>query len=218
MNESGGFDVISVPLEGEQTLAEDTQYYIPKIVGKKTSGGSGSYTPSSTSSSSGSGSSSSPTYATKKSTSSMERYHTLTNQLEDLADEYDAISEASDRAFGQDKLDSIDAEIAKTDELIKKQGQYVDAIENVLPQDKAVMVSYYNDLIDGPAIEFDENGNISNYDDIQGAMYATYNAMTAYDEDSDEWQVFEEKYAWYTTLFYIFERHHYFRQPYPSTI
>jgi hypothetical protein len=63
-----------------------------------------------------------------------------------------------------------------------------------LPKDKAIMESYYDDVIGGPAIQFDENGNISNFDEIQDAMFAKYNEMTAYDEESEEWKVFEKKY------------------------
>jgi hypothetical protein len=43
-----------------------------------------------------------------------------------------------------------------------------------LPMDKAVMDSYYKDLIGG-TIQYDENGNILNYDEIQDAMYDKYN-------------------------------------------
>lgn len=143
----------------------------------------------------GGGSTKTPKHAEKKSDSDKERYHTLLNQLEDLNAEYDNISEAKDRAFGKDKLKNLDAEIAKTDELIDKQEEYLDAIEANLPVDKAVMDAYYQDTIGGPAIEYDEKGNIANYDAIQDAMFAKYNAMAdAYDEDSTEWQVFEKEY------------------------
>ena len=142
----------------------------------------------------GGGSKKEPKYAKKKNTSDKTRYHTLQNQLEDLTAEYDALADASDRAFGQEKLDNIDAEIEKTDELIKKQEEYLQAIQSDLPVDKSVMTAYYNDTIGGPAIQFDENGNISNYDQIQDAMFNKYNAMTKYDEESLEWQTFEKKY------------------------
>jgi hypothetical protein len=46
-----------------------------------------------------------------------ERYHYLNNQLEDLEAEYDAISDAADRAFGADKLKLMDDQIEKTKEL-----------------------------------------------------------------------------------------------------
>lgn len=143
----------------------------------------------------GGGGGSKPKHAEKKNDSDKERYHTLTNQLEDIKAEYDDISEASDRAFGKDKLKNLDAQIEKTDELIDKQEEYLDAIEANLPVDKAVMDAYYQDTIGGPVIEYDERGNIANYDAIQDAMFAKYNSMAdAYDEDSTEWQVFEKKY------------------------
>ena len=153
----------------------------------------GGYTPK-PSSSGGGGGGSAPKHAEKKSTGDKTRYHTLQNQLEDLKAEYDSISEAADRAFGKDKLKAIDSEISKTDELINKQKEYVDAIKANLPIDKSVMDAYYADLIGGN-IQYDERGNISNYDAIQDAMFNKYNQMAdMYDEDSQEWQVFEKKY------------------------
>ena len=131
----------------------------------------------------------------QKSTSDRTRYHTLTNQLEDLTAEYDKISDAADRAFGKDKLKKIDDEIKATDNLIKKQEEYIAAISQNLPVDKGVMTEYYKSVIGGPAMEFDENGNISNYDDIEAAMHAKYNEMAqTYTEDSVEWQAFEKQY------------------------
>jgi hypothetical protein len=132
----------------------------------------------------------------KKNDSDKTRYHTLKNQLEDLKSEYDEISEAKDRAYGADKLTAMDAEIKKTDELIKKQEEYLDAIEDNLPVDKAVMEAYYKDVIgDQVAMQFDENGNISNYDDIQDAMFKKYNSMAdSHSEDDESWKIFEEKY------------------------
>lgn len=160
----------------------------------KSSGGGVSPSSKPSGGSGGGSGGSSPKYAEKKNDSDKTRYHTLQNQLEDLSAEYDKIADASDRAFGEDKLKKIDDEIVKTDELIKKQEEYIDAISTNLPIDKSIMEAYYNDVIGGPAIQFDENGNIANYDAIQDAMYAKYNAMTAYDEESEEWKVFEEKY------------------------
>lgn len=194
MNPDGSYTVKSVPLTGEQDISEGGKLFIPHIKGRKKTGGSGSYTPQKTSSGGGGGGAKEPKYAEKKSSSDKTRYHTLQNQLEDLTAEYDALADASDRAFGQDKLDAIDAEIKKTDELIDKQEEYLQAIQSDLPVDKSVMTAYYNDTIGGPAMQFDENGNISNYDQIQDAMFEKYNAMTSYDEDSTEWQVFEKKY------------------------
>lgn len=174
-----------------------TTVQVPRINASKTvfkgsSGGGGIQRPSG-SNKGGGGGGSAPKHAEKKNDSDKERYHTLQNQLEDLQSEYDAISEAKDKAFGEDKLNNIDKEIQKTNELIDKQKEYIDAISTNLPIDKAVMDAYYKDLIGG-TIEYDERGNISNYDQIQDAMFAKYNQMTSLDEDSEEWQVFEKKY------------------------
>jgi hypothetical protein len=45
----------------------------------------------------------------------MERYHTVSNQLETLEDQYSAIGSAREQAFGADKLAFYDQEIEKLD-------------------------------------------------------------------------------------------------------
>lgn len=197
----GQWSVNRVPLTGEDAVAGDTMVYVPVL--KKKAGGGGSYkkidVPTSTSgnkktSSSGGGGGSSK-HAEKKNDIDKERYHTIKNQLEDLNAEYDDISKAKDRAFGKDRLDYMDAEIKKTDELIAKQGEYLDEIKSYLPVDKAVMEATYKDLISGPEMLFDEKGNISNFDAIQDAMYAKYNEMTEkFTEDDEQWDIFQKQY------------------------
>lgn len=183
-----------VAWDGSSETASDGYVYVPKInstksIYKPTGGAS---TPKT---SSGGGGGGSPKHAEKKNDSDKERYHTVLNQLEDLNAEYDDISKAKDRAFGKDRLDYMDAEIKKTDELIAKQGEYLDEIKGYLPVDKAVMEAYYKDLINGPEMLFDEKGNISNFDAIQDAMYAKYNQMTdLYTDDDTNWEIFEKKY------------------------
>ena len=195
-----GYKVVRKPISAYNGVSENQMVRVP-VVGKQIGstgyrkidppGNSSSKKPSS---SSGGGGGSAPKHAEKKNDSDKTRYHTLQNQLEDLKAEYDSISEAADRAFGKDKLKAIDSEISKTDELINKQKEYVDAIKANLPIDKSVMDAYYADVIGGN-IQYDERGNISNYDQIQDAMFAKYNQMAdRYDEDSEEWQIFEKKY------------------------
>lgn len=143
----------------------------------------------------GGGGGGSKKHAEKKDSSDDTRYHTILNQLEDLQSEYDAISEAADRAFGLDKLDLIDDQVSAIDDLINKQKEYVDTLAADVPVDKAVMDAYYDKVIGGPAMEFDENGNIANYDEIEAAMHAKYNEMAdKYTDDSEEWKEFEKQY------------------------
>jgi hypothetical protein len=69
-----------------------------------------------------------------------------------LTGAYDEVAEASDRAFGKEKIKAIDDEIAATDDLINKQKEYVDAIGKNLGPDRAVMAEYFDTHFDGPAM------------------------------------------------------------------
>ena len=195
-----GYTIVSKPVSAFSGMRQDEKVRVPKL-GSKSAGGGGykKVDPMGNSSSKappgGGGGGGQKKHAEKKNDSDKERYHTITNQLEDLKDEYDEISEAADRAFGQDKLDAIDDQIDKTDELIDKQEEYLDAISENLPKDKAIMDAYYNKVIGGPKIEYDERGNIANFDEIQDAMFAKYNKMAgSLTEDSEAWQQFEKQY------------------------
>lgn len=201
LNADGSYNVQPIPLSGEQTLAAGSQIYVPKIKTKAMGGGNykkidvptptlGNKKPSG-----GGGGGGKKSHADTKSFSDKDRYHTIKNQIEDLSAGYDDINKAKDRAFGKDRLKYMDQEIAKTDELIKAQKKYLSEIENYLPIDKEIMEKAYNEYIGGPGIEYDISGNISNFDEIQDAMFDKYNSMAnAYTDDSDEWKIFEKKY------------------------
>lgn len=201
LNADGSYNVQPIPLSGEQTLAAGSQIYVPKIKTKAMGGGNykkidvptptlGNKKPSG-----GGGGGGKKSHADTKSFSDKDRYHTIKNQIEDLSAGYDDINKAKDRAFGKERLKYMDQEIAKTDELIKAQKKYLSEIENYLPIDKEIMEKAYNEYIGGPDIEYDMSGNISNFDEIQDAMFDKYNSMAnAYTDDSDEWKIFEKKY------------------------
>jgi hypothetical protein len=55
--------------------------------------------------------------AKKKVAEEVERYHEITQSIEQLERELDNLSKKKDRAFGQKHLDYLDAEIAKNEEL-----------------------------------------------------------------------------------------------------
>ena len=193
----GQWNVQSVPLTGEDAISGDTEVWVPVIKSATKKGGSGTYTPQPPQSSGGGGggSTKAPTHAEHKNYLDKERYHTVKNQIEDLNAAYDDLNKAKDRAFGKNRIDYIDKEIAKTDELIKKQDEYLSEIKSNLPTDQALMESWYEDAIGGPAIEYDASGNISNFDEIQDAMFNKYNSMAdSLTEDDDDWKIFEKKY------------------------
>lgn len=208
-----GYTVVSKPVSAFSGMDQEEWVKVPKI-GSKSAGGGGykkvdpignssSKTPSS---GGGGGGGSKPKHAEKKNDSDKERYHTLNNQLEDLESQYDSISDAADRAFGQDKLDNIDKQIEKTQELIDKNEEYLAEAEKNASIDKSVMEAYYNKSIGGPAIQYDENGNITNFDEIQDAAYAKYNQMAeTYDEESNEWIQFEKDYEQFMKYLELYE-------------
>lgn len=198
LNPDGSMSIHSVPLDGDMSQHSGQKIMIPKI---KTSGQGGGYTKidppggGGGSSNKGGGGGGSKKHAEKKDTGDRTRYHTIQNQLEDLQDAYDNVSNAADRAFGKNKLDLMDKQGAALDNLINKQKEYVDALSADVPVDKAVMDAYYDKVIGGPAMEFDKDGNIANYDEIEAAMHAKYNEMAdKYTDDSTEWQQFEKQY------------------------
>jgi hypothetical protein len=94
----------------------------------------------------------------------------------------------------------MDAQIAKTDEMIDKQEEYLDSIRDNLDTDKALMETYWTDTFGAgaPTIQYDEKGNIENFDEIQDHMFDDYNAKAAEYEagkmSQEEWEAYEEKY------------------------
>lgn len=204
MNPDGSMSIESVPLDGELKQSANEKYYIPRIKPASAGGGYTKIDPPGTGSTgnnnNGGGGGGSPKKATRKNTGDKERYHTISNQLEDLKSEYDDISEAADRAFGANKLKLMDAQIAKTDEMIDKQEEYLESIRDNLDTDKALMETYFTDAFGGeaPEIKYDANGNIENFDEIQDFMFADHDAKAdAYEAgkmSEEEWQAYEEKY------------------------
>ena len=125
----------------------------------------------------GSGSSS------KKETKTVERYKTITDQIDKIKDSYDDANKEADRLFGASRW----AEIEKENQLLEKQndllGKKREEALQYLDNDK-------NDLLAaaeaaGIKLEFDENGIISNYRSAFEEYYARYNASEQTDEQKE---------------------------------
>lgn len=121
----------------------------------------------------------------------MDRYHKIKEVIDDLSREFDALSEAKDRAFGQAKLDLIQDEIDKTQDLIDAQEVYLGQLE-------AARQEYANNIVSNYGATLDEQGRISNYDTIYANSLATYNsAVDAYNSGSMSEEQFEKyEEAW----------------------
>ena len=93
-----------------------------------------------------------------------DRYVVILEQLQDLQREYSRLVKAKERAFGADKIKAIDAEIAKTNELVKAQKAYISEIEQYKTKDLQKLKDLGIDV--DKEFQMDRNGVIRNFDEI----------------------------------------------------
>lgn len=129
----------------------------------------------------------------KKKDSEKERYHSITNVLEDLTDALDKVSKASDRAFGKARIKLLEQQEEALQDLLSAQGTYLEEIEANLEADMDLLES----MDFGVELQFDENGTLLNFEDLQNAMWDEYNSHI--DENGnvigmtdEEWKEYEE--------------------------
>lgn len=119
----------------------------------------------------------------KKSSDEIERYHTIKKEIGNLSREYDNLSAAKDRAFGANRLRLMDQEAAKLEEQIAAQKRYVDEIDSYYSQDRAAIAAY--------GAVFDEDGIITNYEQIMQEQLDIFNASLT-DEAEESYNDFKE--------------------------
>lgn len=119
----------------------------------------------------------------KKASDEIERYHTIKKQLDNLSREYDNLSAAKDRAFGANRLRVMDQEAAKLEEQIAAQKRYVDEIDSYYSQDRAAIAAY--------GAVFDEDGIITNYEQIMQEQLDIFNASLT-DEAEESYNEFKD--------------------------
>lgn len=128
----------------------------------------------------------------KKPKDEIERYHTISKQLDSLTKQYDKLSKAKDRAYGTSKVKLMDQEIAKQKQIIAKQKEYLKAAKKNLAADKKRLQNGKTKYTDsngnqqtvasgaknylGKNALFDKNGNITNYEELMKAAIKKYNA------------------------------------------
>ena len=123
----------------------------------------------------------------------LERYHELTETIEDLETAYDRMGKRKDRAYGQSKLDAIDAEIKALEKLIDKNKEYSEEIKKNLADDKLALKKY--------DAQFDEAGRIKDYDTW---FEKWFNKLA---NASDEaWEAFKKAVEQYEESLNLFEQ------------
>lgn len=119
----------------------------------------------------------------KKSSDEIERYHTIKKEIGNLSREYDNLSAAKDRAFSANRLRVMDQEAAKLEEQIAAQKRYVDEIDSYYSQDRAAIAAY--------GAVFDEDGIITNYEQIMQEQLDIFNASLT-DEAEESYNEFKD--------------------------
>ena len=106
-----------------------------------------------------------------------ERYHEINKELDSMERKLDKIAAAKDRAFGGEKIALMEQEIALSEEQLELEQKKLEEAQSYYNSDRTALLSKY-------AVELDENGNISNYDEL-------YDRYSSYMSD-EQWEDFEE--------------------------
>lgn len=135
--------------------------------------------------------------AEKKKDTEKERYHSIKNVLEDLNDSFEKISKARDRAFGKSRIKLMEEEEKAIQKLATAQRDYLDEIEAYLETDRENLNQLQT--YSGVELQFDENGTLLNFEDLQNAMWDKYNAQIndsgeVKNKTDEEWKKWEEEW------------------------
>ena len=117
----------------------------------------------------------------KKASDEIERYHKIDKTIDSLSKQYDRLSAAKDKAFGTSRLKLIERENALLQQQTEAEKARLEEVKKYYAEDRSAIEAY------GAVI--DENGVISNYDQIMqqeldrlNAAYEEYNAGGLSDE------------------------------------
>ena len=133
----------------------------------------------------------------KKARDEIDRYHTITKQIEALTKAMGLLNEQKDKVWGRKRLELMDQEIKKMQEqkgLLIQEGK---EIEKNLALSKSELLTKF------PNAKFDSKGNIANYEELKEQAIGAYNsAMSTYDETmkgiDDRKKAIEEEKEGYT--------------------
>lgn len=117
----------------------------------------------------------------QKAEDEIERYYKINNEIEDLNRELDQLSSLKDEAWGSDKIKAMDKEIAKLKQVKNATKQYAKEIEQNLAKDE--------EKAKGFGAIMDENGIISNYEELINTWTDELNAVTVDQYNSYEQQI-----------------------------
>ena len=179
--------VISASAVHELHTGEELYVTIPKINAKSTTSTSTPKSAGGGGGGSGGGGGNNKQKEKKDPTDERDRYHTITQKIQDATDAYDELSKAEDRAFGKERIKAMEGITNNLKLQIELQKQYLDEIRNYLEGDRAA--------VEALGATFDANGVITNYDDLIAELVAKYNeGVDAFNNGGLDEDAFKEQY------------------------
>ena len=99
-----------------------------------------------------------------------DRYHDIKERIDDLNKSLTRLNKTEDRIYGKAKLKYMDMEIKKLEDQIKLTDEYIAEIKKYAAIDQANLRGI------GMGAEFDENGMLTNYEQVLANITDSYNA------------------------------------------
>lgn len=111
----------------------------------------------------------------------IERYKEITEVLDDLNNELDEIGKLKDEAWGPNKIDAMDKELEKLNDIIKAQKTYINQIGQIDKNGNAIggKLKVDQDAVKALGGVFDEFGRLTNYEELMSGLVDTWNSTQA---------------------------------------
>lgn len=128
----------------------------------------------------------------KSHTSAKERYHTIDKQIGKSKQAYEALDKAKDRAYGAKHIKNLDAEIKLNQQIIEQNKQKLKEAQKYGKKDKKSLIKAADKAGISSKIKFDENGVITNYDQLMKEADAYLKKKKYSDKAVEEYDKFVE--------------------------
>lgn len=116
----------------------------------------------------------------KKPEKKEDRYHDIKERISDLNRELKRLQKTEDRVYGKAKLKYMDQEIEKLEKQIELTDEYIAEIKKYAAIDQANLRGI------GMGAQFDENGRLTNYEEVLSNIVSSYNSsIAAYNSAAD---------------------------------
>lgn len=138
----------------------------------------------------------------KKLEDEIDRYHELTEAIEDTDRALNRLGKERQKSYGRNYLNYLDAEIKKTEELIDLNEQKIKQAQTNLLVDRGALMARASAA--GTSVSFDELGRITNYDSMIAQAVGAYNGALT-DEAEQAYSDFKNAISQYEETLNLLE-------------